>query len=148
MPYIIRKTFKVEYAHQLNSSYYVGCQNLHGHSAKIEVFLQADYLNKDEMVLDFAELKEIVGDYINSFDHVMIISKDASASYIEALESNNTNIKHIKIVDYNPTAENMAKDIYDYVKNQLSKFESSRDRVRVAKVRFHETETGYAEYFE
>lgn len=154
--YTIRKKFKVEYAHVLDSAYSKACSDtIHGHSGVIEVFFQSKNLNDDGMVIDFGLIKEKIGNYISSFDHSLIISKKMNENLftnklIKLIHFN----KNLKIVDYNPTAENMAKDIFQTIKKILKPEseikESKSDIVKMytclSKVRFHETDTGYAEY--
>ena len=101
--YTIRKLFKFETAHVLNTSYSKECQCLHGHSYKLEIIISTQELNKDGMVLDFKKLKEIINSkIINEFDHAFIMSRN---------QENNSAIKLVTnglvLVDYNPTAENM-----------------------------------------
>jgi len=122
--YTIRKTFKFELAHRLNSAYSKCCLKWHGHSYKVEVFLQAKELNEDSMVMDFGELKNNIQHYIDQWDHSSLDGQ---------------------LLGWNPTAETMAKKMYDYISNRTLVAER---RVTVKKVRVHETETGYAEYEE
>ncbi len=135
--YEIRKLFKVEYSHQLSSCFSTACSDsIHGHSGKIEVIFRSEELNKDRMVIDFGEVKSLIGEYIDSFDHALIMPNTMDEKYLSVLSAFN---KKMKIVDYNPTAEAMAKDIYDTIKEKIS---------CVHKVIFHETDTGWASYEE
>ncbi|MBZ0165689.1 MAG: 6-carboxytetrahydropterin synthase QueD [Candidatus Omnitrophica bacterium] len=70
------------------------CKDLHGHTWKIEVFLGADQLNELGMVQDFAILKKQFKDFLATLDH----------KYLNDLEYFQT---------VNPTAENIAKYIFD-----------------------------------
>ena len=134
--FIIRKKFRVEYSHRLMSSYSECCQHIHGHSAIIELFFKSEKLNNDGMVMDFGQIKNIVNDYINTrFDHTLILHKDDPLIQIIGKGTKN----NIYIIDENPTAENFAKIIYNRIKDY---------NLPIYKVRFHETETGYAEYYE
>lgn len=82
----IQKTMEISASHQLNLDYDSPCKNLHGHNYIITVYLKANSLNHNGMVIDFTEIKKRVHDF---FDH-----------------------KHINdLVQYNPTAENMAYQI-------------------------------------
>lgn len=86
--YEVKKRIEVSAAHRLDLSYESKCTNLHGHNWIIDVYLRSDTLNKDGMVMDFTHIKKAVQD---RFDHKVI--NDA--------------------VDFNPTAENLAKHICD-----------------------------------
>ena len=141
--FTIRKKFTVEYAHQLDSSFSPSCsENIHGHQGVIEIFFSSGYLNEDGMVIDFGKVKEYIKDYIMSFDHALIVSKKLISKYSE-LEKHN---KKLKVVDYNPTAEAMAEDIFNHIKELMKNVLQSH--LWLSKVRFHETATGYAEYEE
>lgn len=84
--YKIRKTLEVSASHKLNLDYDSPCGNLHGHNYIITIYLRANKLNQNGMVMDFAEIKKRIH---NFFDH------------------KNLN----DIVEYNPTAESMAHHI-------------------------------------
>ena len=131
--FTIRKEMKFEMAHRLVSSFHKPCQRWHGHSYVLELFFRSEELNDDGMVIDFAEVKAKIGDYVDSWDHIMVINKE-DPHLDKMLE---TIPDGIKIVNYNPTAELMAKDMFEYIKDQIP---------QLYKVRLHETVTGYAEY--
>lgn len=86
--YEVRKRIEISAAHRLSLSYESKCSNLHGHNWIIDVFLRSETLNADGMVMDFTEIKRRVQD---RFDHKVIND----------------------VVDFNPTAENLAKYICD-----------------------------------
>ncbi len=129
--FTIRKTFKWEGAHRLESSYSKECQQIHGHSYKTEVIITASELNDDGMVIDFKKLKEIVGPIIDSWDHKNIIKDRCQA------------IDGIVFVNFNPTAENMSKYIWDEIESLIKKEIPSALWLIV---RIHETDTGYAQF--
>ena len=135
--YTIRKQFKMELAHQLTHAFSKCCSSqVHGHSYICELFFTSEELNKDGMVIDFGEVKQRIGKYIESWDHCLVMSSNMSQEYLKTLKKYN---KNFKIVNYNPTAENMAKDMFDYVKKYIPELEM---------VRLYETATGWAEYYE
>lgn len=137
----IRKQFKVEMAHRLRSAFSKCCTDqIHGHSYIIEVFLKAEQLNVDDMLIDFGELKSIISDYINSWDHALVLPKE--------LPSGGSEVKLIR-TDYNPTAEAMACDMFSHITYLLKKGEhGGAQDLTVSCVRVHETRTGWAEYSE
>jgi 6-pyruvoyltetrahydropterin/6-carboxytetrahydropterin synthase len=139
--YTIRKKFKFEYAHQLTTCFSECCkQCIHGHSAILEVFFQSETLNKDGMVIDFGEVKERLKNLVNKFDHALIMSDKFEKEYLDILKKYN---KKIIIVNYNPTSEEMSKMFYNQIKGLII-----GTNITLQKVRLHETDTGYAEYFE
>jgi len=134
--YTIRKIFKMEFAHQLFDAYSKACCNLHGHSYVCELFLTSETLDETGMVRDFKSVKDQVGEYINSWDHCTVLPDTLPKEYLECIQKYNSKVK---IVNYNPTAEAMSKDIYETIKKVIPE---------VSKVRLHETTTGWAEYSE
>jgi len=143
--YQIRKEFKFEYAHQLTSSFSKPCQTLHGHSAVIEVFFRSTELLEDSMVVDFGKIKSFIKeDIIDNFDHSLILHNIMDEEYIEMLKKYNSNVI---MVPYNPTAEEMAKDICQQVRAKLDLYWDKSSKVDIS-VKFHETATGWAEYSE
>jgi len=82
-----------EAAHQL-PDYPGKCCRLHGHNWKVEVTVSGNELNELGMIMDFKELKAEVGKVIDELDHY----------YLNDLEAFKT---------MPPTAENIAKYIYD-----------------------------------
>lgn len=140
--YEIRKKFKFEMAHILNSSYAEECQQVHGHSYCLEVFIKAYHLNDDGMVVDFKKLKEIVQkEIINKLDHKILYDyKNKNELTIQRLPG-------ACAVDFNPTAENMVYDFYKILVYEINKLDIDNE-VWLDKVRLHETDTGCAEYKE
>jgi 6-pyruvoyltetrahydropterin/6-carboxytetrahydropterin synthase len=131
----IRKIFRIELSHQLFEAYSVDCKNaIHGHSYVCEIYLKSDKLDDTGMVMDFSKVKHLIGDYINSWDHCLVMPDMFPSDYLETLKKYN---KKMKVVPYNPTAESMAKDMFDYIKNLIPE---------LSRVRLHETVTGWAQY--
>lgn len=133
----IRKKFKFEAAHILDSSFSKCCQKFHGHSYIVEVFFQSEELNEDGMVIDFGELKGYVQPLIDNWDHVLILSGNADARIFAGMDFWTD---AVKTMNCNPTAENMAKYLFDKIKNGFEQ--------KLTKIRVQETDTGYAEYWE
>jgi 6-pyruvoyltetrahydropterin/6-carboxytetrahydropterin synthase len=136
----VRKTFRFEAAHILKSAYSKDCYNtIHGHSYVVEVFLTTPELNDDWMVIDFGELKDLIGELFERLDHALILPA-ASGLTDEAFPPNS------KIIWWsgNPTAEAMAREFFLRIAGKLQSYAG----VRVEKVRVHETTTGWAEYDE
>ena len=99
------------------------CENVHGHNYRCEVTLQGERLNEIGLLVDFVELKRVVHTVLDRMDHQWLNDFPP----FDAL---------------NPSAENMAKYIFDEVSDGLK---SARD-VRVAFVRLWETDTANAVY--
>lgn len=82
------------------------CNSLHGHNYNFTVTVATSDLNGLGMVVDFSILKNKVKHILDEmYDHKTIIyEKDPRAVTLKAVGA--------ELVDYNPTAENMAKQIY------------------------------------
>ena len=82
------------------------CNNLHGHRYNVEATFRAKSLDHLGMVIDFAIIKKILGDWINTYwDHTVILfdqDKELGLN-IESITK-----QKIFYMSSNPTAENMA----------------------------------------
>ncbi|ABP65858.1 6-pyruvoyl tetrahydropterin synthase and hypothetical protein [Caldicellulosiruptor saccharolyticus DSM 8903] len=97
---LLKKIFKFDAAHNL-TKYHGKCERLHGHTYKLVVTVKGK-LDEQDMVIDFALLKDIVQkEVIDILDHA-----------------------YLNDIIENPTAENIAKWIwqrlYDKIKAQNS----------------------------
>ena len=90
--YYVSKRMEIAGAHRLTLDYESKCQNLHGHNWIVIVYCKSKELNHNGMVVDFKHIKNMISDKL---DH----------QYIN------------EIVNFNPTAENMAKWIHDQIPN-------------------------------
>ena len=135
---IIRKQFKFEASHIVRNAVSERCKySIHGHSYKVEVFLQSDHIPEETgMVMDFIELKDTIGHFIDCFDHAIVLWEKDQEEYIQDMQKWS---KRVVIMSDNPTAENMAILFHSMCRVMVG------DRVTVKSVRVHETDTGYAE---
>lgn len=134
--YTVRKLFKFEAAHQLASAYSRACsETVHGHSYRVEVFFRSRNLDANGMVIDFGAVTDMIKAIIMHWDHALIVPASFGKNRITALRRTN---KKLYVSAENPTAEWMAKHLYDTIRAVYP--------VLLYKVRVHETDTGYAEY--
>lgn len=132
--YKVTKEIHFCYGHRL-MNYDGKCAHPHGHNGKIEIELASPALDKRGMVYDFGDIKEIVQKWVDrELDHKMILKKgdplvqilkDLGEPYFEMAE--------------NPTAESLAKLIFDQAKSQ---------KLPVHSVTFWETVSSSATYSE
>jgi 6-pyruvoyltetrahydropterin/6-carboxytetrahydropterin synthase len=88
-------------AHQLRG-YQGKCENLHGHSWKVELSVKGEKLNDIGLLIDFQELKVILREITAYLDH--------------------KNINELPPFDReNPSSENMARYIYEEVEKRLAR---------------------------
>jgi 6-pyruvoyltetrahydropterin/6-carboxytetrahydropterin synthase len=120
------------YGHRLLD--YTGkCRYLHGHNGRAVITLAAAELDPLGMVMDFSRLKRVVGGWIeDNLDHKMLLHKDDPA--LPALRQLG---EPVHVLDVNPTAENIARLIFDYTRAQ---------GFPVVEVRLWETDTCYATF--
>ncbi len=101
------------YGHRL-LNYQGKCRHLHGHNGKLVVTLEAPSLNDRGMVLDFGDIKNVLARWIDkNLDHRMILSCDDPA--VPVLKELG---EPLFLMDSNPTAENIAKLIFDFASQQ------------------------------
>lgn len=111
------------------------CRHIHGHSVKAAITVAAEELDEQSMVCDFAEIEEVARGYINSnFDHNLLLHKDDPlVSLLEQAE------EKFLALDQHPTAEVLAKLLYEYMQQQ---------GLKVSDVTLWETANAYACYKE
>ncbi|HEX8491410.1 MAG TPA: 6-carboxytetrahydropterin synthase QueD [Pyrinomonadaceae bacterium] len=109
-------------AHQLRG-YKGKCENLHGHNYKIEIYARGRELDNIGLLVDFVELKAAADEVVQYLDH--------------------RNINELKPfdVELNPSAENLARFIWERVSARVGD-----ERVQIYKVRCFETPTSVATY--
>lgn len=111
--YRITREISFCYGHRL-LNYSGKCKNLHGHNGLAVITIESEDLNELGMVRDFSEIKAIVSQWIDeTFDHRMLLHKDDP--YVAYLKEQK---EPIKLLDVNPTAENIARLIFDFVQSQ------------------------------
>lgn len=149
MPYRICKSFELESGHML-SRHPDRCRFPHGHTRTVELVLEADSLDDNQMVCDFAVLKTQLQDYLNTFDHAMCMNT-ADPRFAEFKSMYGERV--IGFADEDPTTEVMARTIFDACRERLAAHAAARrapyglrDTVRLVRVRVWETSSTWAEY--
>jgi len=105
----------------------------HGHNAKVEVHLVSDRLDKRHILFEFGDLKDILKGWIDEqLDHKMLLHREDPL--VKPLQEMG---EPIYLFDTNPTAEAIARAIYEYA---ISK------KLPVEEIRVWETESSWAAY--
>jgi len=110
-------------AHQLRG-YKGKCERVHGHNWKVQVHVVAERLNDIDIAMDFHDLKNILNEVIEPLDH----------SFLNDI---------FPFTEKNPSSENMAKWIYDFLNKKLS-----NEQVQVSAVTVWESDSASATYYE
>ncbi len=101
--------------------YHGKCEKVHGHNYKVRVSVEGESLDAAGLLIDFAELRRVVGEVIERLDH----------QFLNDLAPFDT---------VNPTAENLARYFYEEISIRVPA------GVRLAAVRMWETDTSAVTY--
>ena len=99
------------------------CENVHGHNYRCQVTITGSELDSVGLLVDFVDLKKTVHAVLDRMDHQWL-----------------NEFPPFDVL--NPSAENMAKYIYDEVHAGLG----AKEGIRVGQVRLWETDTASATY--
>jgi 6-pyruvoyltetrahydropterin/6-carboxytetrahydropterin synthase len=144
---IIRKLFKFENAHIVRDCSTQRCsENLHGHSYRVEVLLESDYLDHGQMVYDFGLMKLYIKEMIDAFDHGVTLWSGDDPDYVAQMKRFS---KRWIVLPVSPSAEQFARVIFLMVERvlHLTKMQNGERDVSIQSIIVHETETGYAQAF-
>ena len=81
------------------SHYHGKCEKLHGHNYRVRLWARGEKLDEGGMLVDFSLLKKALNDAISSLDH--------------------SNLNDMEIFQNDPSAERVAKLVFDRVKEKL-----------------------------
>ena len=139
--YRLAKQFTFAMGHRL-SCHQGACKNFHGHNYTVEVGIKREHLGPDGMVMDFANLKAVVSGFLGMMDHALMVNETDE----DLIKRMTEVLPELKVIEtpFEPTAENMAKEIYKHVGDVLSKSYA----VQMDYVTVYETDTSSATYSE
>jgi len=144
---IIRKLFKFENAHIVRNCSTVRCsENIHGHSYKVEVLLESNYLDHGQMVYDFGLMKRSIKELIEAFDHSITLWSGDDERYLNDMKRHSSRWVELPV---SPSAEQFSRVIYLMVERVLACTEmvNQEREIQLHSIIVHETETGYAQGF-
>jgi 6-pyruvoyltetrahydropterin/6-carboxytetrahydropterin synthase len=116
----IEQTFAAGHALR---NYHGKCENVHGHNYRCQVTLEGGQLDHTGLLMDFVALKKTLQSVIDRLDHQWL-----------------NDFPPFDVL--NPSAENIAKYIYDEVNKGIG----GQADVRLGSVRLWETDTSSATY--
>lgn len=166
----ISKRFKVDYSHRVFNQdlklmhLHEKCKNFHGHTSEIVLYITSSNLVND-MVLDYTFLKPVTFErygYIHprELDHKLLISRKDPLykkiidmyQVVDPKDDTYYVCDSLFIVDFVPTAENMARFFYYQLKGTLDKLLDNvmfKDlQIEKLAVEFNETEDSKCYYTE
>lgn len=111
------------------------CMHPHGHNGKVDILLKGETLDQRHILYEFGDLHDKVGKWVDeTLDHRMLLRRDDPL--VKPLKELG---EPVYLFETSPTAEAIAKVIYDYCVTQ---------RLPVEEIRVWETESSYAAYRE
>jgi 6-pyruvoyltetrahydropterin/6-carboxytetrahydropterin synthase len=139
----VTKEFSFEMAHALEG-HDGACSRIHGHSYRLWVTVSGEPSDdagspKQGMVVDFGDLKRIVGEeIIRRFDHAFVVRRtETNSALVEAMAAH---YKGVRIVDWQPTSENLVKHFAELLRPRLPA------GVALRAIKLSETATSFAEW--
>jgi len=130
--YLVTREIRFCYGHRL-LNYDGKCRHLHGHNGRAVITLAGAELDSLGMVMDFSVIKRVVAGWIDAnLDHRMLLHRDDP--FLPTLKQQN---EPVFVMDVNPTAENIARLIYEYAAHQ---------QFPVTEVKLWETDDSFATY--
>ncbi|MHB2026880.1 MAG: 6-pyruvoyl trahydropterin synthase family protein [Elusimicrobiota bacterium] len=132
--YRVTRIIQFCYGHRL-MDYDGKCSHPHGHNGRLEVVIKGKNLDRLGMVMDFEQIKSKLQTWVDErLDHKMILK--ANDPLVNVLKNMG---EPLVVLSTNPTAENIARMVYD---------EARRQKLPIAAVRLWETPNSLAEYAE
>ncbi|MEA3330682.1 MAG: 6-carboxytetrahydropterin synthase [Campylobacterota bacterium] len=144
---IIRKQFKFENAHIVRGCSTRRCRSsLHGHSYRVELLFESNFLDGGQMVYDFGLMKQNMKALIDSFDHGVTIWSGDDKEYISDMKKHSQRWVELPV---SPSCEQFSRVIFLMIERLLSltTFKNSEKEVKLHSIIVHETATGYAQCF-
>ncbi len=87
-------------------------EGIHGHNFKVEATIESEELNTDGLVLDFRVLKKWLNEILEEMDHKFLGNLPP-------------------FIDISPTAENIARFIYDRLERNVASMDLQVSRIVV-----------------
>ena len=144
---IIRKLFKFENAHIVRGCSTTRCRSsIHGHSYKVELLFESDFLDNGHMVYDFGLMKQNMKLLVDSFDHAITVWSQDDSEYVQDMKKYSDRWISLPV---SPSAEQFSRVIFvmiDALLKQTNTINGEKN-VSLNSIIVHETATGYAQCF-
>jgi len=143
METIITKEIQIDMGHRV-PNHEGKCYNLHGHRYKIIAGVNGKVIDEkgnpsEGMVIDFTDLKNILVEVVDKkLDHAFMLYKEDK--FFEDFKPFVEKMKFV-IVDFVPTAENIARYLYEQMEGKLKE-----KGIKLVFVEVYETPTSVARY--
>jgi 6-pyruvoyltetrahydropterin/6-carboxytetrahydropterin synthase len=111
--YYLKRHFTFTGGHRL-SKHEGRCFSIHGHNYDVWVTIRSPQLNKNDMIMDFNDLKKHVDPMIDDFDHCLVVN-ECDYELVEPFRKKGMRV--MVIGDYDPTAEKMAEELFKSLQN-------------------------------
>lgn len=144
---IIRKMFKFENAHIVRGCSTKKCRSsLHGHSYKVELLFESNFLDNGQMVYDFGLMKQNMKELIDAFDHGVTIWSGDTLEYRDDMKKHSQRWIELPV---SPSCEQFSRVFFVMIDRllQLTNTVNGEREVKLHSVIVHETATGYAQAF-
>ncbi|VUT23973.1 MAG: 6-pyruvoyl tetrahydropterin synthase, QueD [Candidatus Methanolliviera sp. GoM_oil] len=128
---LIYKEVDISVAHRI-LDYNGECENVHGHAVKVQVWLSGEIIEKEGLLADFKDIKDIIED----LDHSIVLKR--GDPLVKCIDTKKV------VMDGEPTCENLSKLIY----KRLDHLKEKNPSLKVEKVRVWENPRSYAEFYE
>ena len=145
---LIRKLFKFENAHIVRGCTSHRCRaSVHGHSYKVEILFESNFLDHGQMVYDFGLMKQNMKELIDAFDHAITLWSEDDEVYLQDMQKHS---ERYVILPISPSAEQFSRVFFlmlDRLLELTTTINGEKD-VKLHSVIVHETATGYAQCFQ
>lgn len=132
MSYTVGREIHFSYGHRI-LNHQGKCARVHGHNGRAVVEVSAEKLDSLGMVVDFYQIRETIGKWIDdTLDHRLILADNDPL--VDVLRKAG---ESLMVMRDNPTAEAIAKLIFD---------EAKKKGLPVSRVTVWETENSFASY--
>lgn len=139
--------FKFENAHIVRGCSTQKCRSsLHGHSYKVELLFESNFLDNGQMVYDFGLMKQNMKELIDAFDHGVSIWSGDGVEYIKDMKKHSQRWIELPV---SPSCEQFSRVFFVMIDRllQLTNTVNGEREVKLHSVIVHETATGYAQAF-